>query len=490
MYINNKILLAKTKENKEINLLPKYSNRHGLITGASGSGKTITLKVMAESFSAAGVPVFLVDVKGDLAGMCKMGVTNSNLDERIKKLNLENFNFEKFPTTFWDVYGKYGHPIRTTVMNIGPKLLARMLNLTETQEGVLTIVFKVAEDKGLELIDLQDLKAMLKFVGDNRKDYTLEYGNITLQSIGAIQRNLISLEDEGGDFFFGEPAFSIKDFIHFDTNNGYGFINILHATELFQKSNLYATFLLWLLTELYKTLPEIGDVNKPKIAFFFDEAHLLFSEMPDHIVKQIIQIVKLIRSKGIGLYFISQSPSDIPDEILAQLGNRVQHVLRAYTKSEEASIKAAANAFRKNESFNTEEAIKQLATGEALISFINENSEPSIVERAYILPPQSQIGTITDITRNDNIQNSYLYGKYENKINKESAYEKILKDLELNNKINESITKKDNTTDSITKKKTKQKKSSLEKTANKITNQAINTLGRKIGNSIFKGLFK
>lgn len=333
MYINDKILIGKN-ENNSVYLLPKMANRHGIITGASGSGKTITLKVLAESFSSCGIPVFLVDVKGDLAGMCVKGIENENVNKRIQDLNLEGFSFSSFPTEFWDVYGDFGHPIRTTIKNIGPKLLSRMLNLTDAQEGVLTIVFKIAEDENLDIIDLKDLKALLTYVGEKRKDYTLQYGNITSQSIGSIQRNLLSLEEEGGDYFFGKPDFDIKDFIKFDVNNGYGFINILHAVTLFQKPTLYATFLLWLLTNLYNTLPEVGDIDKPKIAFFFDEAHLLFSEMPEHLIKQIVQIVKLIRSKGIGLYFISQSPSDIPDEILSQLGNRIQHVLRYYTKND------------------------------------------------------------------------------------------------------------------------------------------------------------
>ncbi len=480
MFINNKILIGKSKDN-DVYLLPKMANRHGIISGASGSGKTITLKVLAESFSACGVPVFLVDVKGDLAGTCLSGIENENIDKRIKDLNLEDFYFSSFPTTFWDVYGDFGHPIRTTIKNIGPKLLSRMLNLTDAQEGVLTIVFKIAEDENLDIIDLKDLKALLTYVGEKRKDYTLQYGNITSQSIGSIQRNLLSLEDEGGDYFFGKPDFDIKDFIKFDVNNGYGFINILHAVTLFQKPTLYATFLLWLLTNLYNTLPEVGDIDKPKIAFFFDEAHLLFSEMPDHLIKQIIQIVKLIRSKGIGLYFISQSPSDIPDEILSQLGNRIQHVLRYYTKNDEKAIKTAANSFRSNSSFDTEEAIKSLKTGEALISVQNEEGEPTIVEKVTILPPQSLMGTIDDIKRQEVIKNSQFYQKYENRIDDNSAYEKI----------NELLKNEEAPVKEVKKEKTEKKKTSkIEKAATKLTNSTLNTLGRKIGNSIFKNLFK
>lgn len=488
MYINNKILIGKN-ENNSIYLIPKMANRHGIISGASGSGKTITLKVLAESFSSAGVPVFLVDVKGDLAGMCMPGTQNENIDKRIKELNLENFSFQKFPTNFWDVYGENGIPIRTTVSNIGSKLLSRMLNLTEAQEGVLTIVFKIAEDEDLEIIDLKDLKALLTYVGEKRKEYTLNYGNITLQSIGAIQRNLLSLEDEGGSYFFGKPDFDIKDFIKFDINNGYGFINILHAVKLFQHPTLYATFLLWLLTSLYQTLPEVGDLEKPKIAFFFDEAHLLFSEMPEHMIKQVIQIVKLIRSKGIGLYFVSQNPSDIPDEILSQLGNRIQHVLRYYTKNDEKAIKAAADSFRTNPKFNTQEAIKELKTGEALVSVQNEEGQPTIVEKVTILPPQSQMGTIVDIKREEIVKNSQFYEKYKSKIDETSAFEKIeqITDEEKKEKLKQEEKNEQNKKET---KKVKTKKSKVEKAATRVANSTLNTLGRKIGNSLFKSLFK
>lgn len=488
MYINNKILIGKN-EKYDAHLIPKMANRHGIITGASGSGKTVTLKVLAESFSEASVPVFLVDVKGDLAGMCMPGVSNENVNKRVNDLKLENFNFKSFPTTFWDVYGECGHPIRTTVTNIGPKLLSRMLDLTEAQEGVLTIIFKIAEDENLEIIDLKDLRALLTYVGDKRKEYTLNYGNITLQSIGSIQRNLLSLEEEGGDYFFGKPAFDINDFLKYDVNNGYGFINVLHAVTLFQKPTLYATFLLWLLTNLYQTLPEVGDLEKPKIAFFFDEAHLLFFEMPDHMIKQVIQIVKLIRSKGIGLYFVSQSPSDIPDEILSQLGNRIQHVLRYYTKSDEKAINAAADSFRANPNFDTKEAIMTLKTGEALVSLQDESGQPTIVEKVTILPPQSQMGTILDIKRQEIIKNSKFYQKYENKVDEVSAFEKIveLNEKEEQEKIEEETKKEEK---KEIKKETKKTKNGFEKAATKLTNSALSTLGRKIGNSLFKNLFK
>jgi len=494
MYINNKILIGKN-ENIETYILPEKANRHGIITGASGSGKTITLKVMAESFSDASVPVFLVDVKGDLAGMCIKGEMNENIEKRVNNLNLEGFELKNYPTHFWDVYGESGHPIRTTVSNKGAKLLSRMLNLTDAQEGVLTIIFKIAEDEKLEIVDLKDLRAMLTYVGDKRKEYTLNYGNITLQSIGAIQRNLLSLEEEGGDYFFGKPEFNIKDFMKYNSADGRGFINVLHAATLFKKPTLYATFLLWLLDSLYNEMPEVGDLDKPKLVFFIDEAHLLFSEMPDHMIKNIISIVKLIRSKGIGLYFISQSPSDIPDEILSQLGNRVQHVLRYYTKSDAKAIKAACDSFRENPNFNTEDTIKELETGEALVSFQNENGEPSIVEKVTILPPQSKMGTIDDETRNNVIKSDMFYQKYENKIDNESAFEKINDNKIMEEKVvNEEtrVLKKDGEEIKTTKTTTtkKKKKSSIEKATNKVTNSALNTLGRKIGNSIFKGLFK
>lgn len=482
MYINNKILIGKNNEYSAY-ILPKMANRHGIISGASGSGKTITLKVMAESFSNASIPVFLVDVKGDLAGMCLKGVNNKNIADRVENLKLENFDFQEFPTNFWDVYGKNGLPIRTTVTKMGAKLLSRMLNLTSAQEGVLTIVFKIAEDEELEIIDLKDLKSMLTYVGNKRQEYTLNYGNITTQSIGGIQRNLLALEEEGGNYFFGKPDLSIKDFIHFDPNNGKGFINILHAVELFRKPTLYSSLLIWLLNELYN-LPEVGDLDKPKMVFFIDEAHLLFNDMPDHLVKQIIQIVKLIRSKGIGLYFISQSPSDIPDEILSQLGNRVQHVLRYYTKNDEKAIKAACNSFRENPNFDTKEAITNLATGEALVSTQDEKGQPTIVEKVTILPPQSMMGTIDDATRKNIIIQSRFYEKYNNSLDEETAYEKI---QDINKKEKKEVKKEE---EKETKTKTKKKKSGAEKAFNKLANKTINTLGKKIGDSIFKSLFK
>ena len=428
MYIDNKILIGKSKE-KELFIVPNKANRHGLITGASGSGKTITLKVMAESFSSMGVPVFLADVKGDLAGMCLPGESNEKIQERLNGIGIKDFSFKGFPTVFWDVFGKSGHPIRATLQSIGSTILSRMLGLNETQEGVLAIIFKIARENGYELIDLKDLRLLLQYVAENSKQYTITYGNIASQSVGSIQRSLLMLEEQGGDYFFGEPAIDINDFIKIN-ENGLGNINVLHATELYKQPTLYACFLLWLLTAINGTLPEVGDLDKPKMVFFFDEAHLLFDELPDYMLTQVIQIVKLIRSKGIGLYFISQSPKDIPDEILAQLGNKVQHTLRAYTPAEQKVIKAVADSYRANPEFNTEEAISALGTGEALISFMNEKGEPNVVEKATILPPQSQMGSIDDSIRLMVVSKSDFMGKYDTVVDRESAFEILSKEME------------------------------------------------------------
>ena len=428
MYLNEKILIGKSKE-KELYILPSKANRHGLITGASGSGKTVTSKVMAESFSDAGIPVFMADVKGDIAGTCATGKASQQIEERLKSLDIKDFDYKSFPVHFWDIYGEAGHPIRTTISRVGSSILSIMLGLSEAQEGVLDIVFKIAEDENLKLIDLKDLRLVLQYIGDNRKEYITKYGNITTQSIGVIQRSILSLEKEGAEKFFGQPDLNINDFIKLNSE-GKGYINILHATKLFENPDLYASFLLWLLTELFTTMPEVGDLDKPKIVFFFDEAHLLFNGMPEYRLKRIVQVVRLVRSRGIGLYFVSQTPTDIPDQILAQLGNRVQHTLRAYTPAEQKSVKAAATAFRVNSKFDTEKAILELGTGEALISFQNEKGEPEIVEKGTILPPQSAMGTIDEITRTKVINNSEFAGKYDELIDNESAYEILVKKLE------------------------------------------------------------
>ena len=479
MYLNNKLLIGKNEFNEAYLLLNK-ANRHGLITGASGSGKTVTLKVLAESFSDANVPVFLVDIKGDLAATSMIGINNDNIKKRIENLNVEDFQFKSYSTIFWDVYGKYGHPIRTTVSKMGARLLSRMLNLTEAQEGILTIIFKIAEDENKELIDLKDLRSMLTYVGNNRKEYTLKYGSINSQSIGSIQRSLLALEEDDAEYFFGKPDFDITDFMKFDSNSGKANINILHATELFHKPTFYATFILWLLTTLYNTMPEVGDLEKPKLVLFIDEAHLLFDEIPGYLLKQIIQIVKLIRSKAIGIYFISQSPSDIPEDILSQLGNRIQHVLRSYTPKDDKAIKAAAESYRTNPMFDTEDVIKTLSTGEALISFQTENGEPTVVDKFTILPPQSMMGTITDLQRQQLITASPLYLKYENKIDDISAFEKIgeqnkaLTETEKFQRQMEQKSKKQ-----LDKKEEKVKKTKMDKKVDRLTNKTIDRISKK-----------
>ncbi len=499
MFKNDKLLIGKNSK-KEVYLLPKMANRHGLITGASGSGKTITLKVMAESFSECGVPVFLVDVKGDLAGMAFPGEMNENISKRVKKLELDDFEVKSFPTTYYDVYGKLGHPIRTTLKSIGPRLLSRMLDLTDTQEEILGVVFKIAEDEKLELIDLNDLDSILGYVNERRSEYSLKYGNISTQSITSIKRSVINLNDEGGNLFFGLPSFEIKDFMKYSSETGYGYINILDAQSLFKTPTTYVVLLLWLLTTIYNELDEVGDLDKPRLVFFFDEAHLIFSEMKDNVIKQLITIVKLIRSKGVGIYFISQSPSDIKDEILSQLGNRVQHVLRSYTKSDEKSIIVAANSFRKNSEFDTEEAIRLLGTGEALVSFQNEKGEPEIVEKVTILPPQSRMGTISIEERNEEIKNSRLYNKYEKLVDEESAHEKINKINDEKQKREEELIheKEDLRSKKDIEKELKRELSNIKKTtrsrrkttAQKLEDKIINKGTTKLVNYVFKRLFK
>lgn len=424
MLKDGQILVGKSGE-KELCILPSMANRHGLITGATGSGKTITLKVMAESFSEMGVPVFLSDIKGDLAGTCLPGTSTEKLEQRLAGIGITDFQYKGFPVVFWDVFGKEGHPIRAKIEDIDPVILSRMLGLSEVQEGVLALALRIARDKKMPVIDLKDLRTLLNYVGEGRKEYTISYGNMSAQSIGSIQRSVIQLEDQGGDKFFGEPALDINDFLQIDRLTGNGIINILHAVELFKQPNLYATFMLWLLSTLNNTLPEVGDLDKPKVVFFFDEAHLLFNDLPGYMLTKITQIVKLIRSKGIGLFFISQTPNDIPNEILAQLSNKVQHTLRAYTPADQKIVKAVANSFRTNPEFDTEQAILGLGTGEALISFANAKGEPNIVEKATILPPQSDMGSIDGATRLMALARSPLNGKYENAVDNVSAYEQI-----------------------------------------------------------------
>lgn len=422
MYQDNRIWMAQSDKN--IFLLPEMANRHGLIAGATGTGKTITMKVMAESFSEMGVPVFLADIKGDLSGMCKPGINTADMQERISRFGIEGFEFKGYPTRFWDIFGEAGIPVRVSVSEMGPVLLARLLGLTEIQQGVLNIVFRVADDNGLLLLDLKDLRAMVQYVGDNRAEYTVQYGNVSAASIGAIQRALLSFENEGGELFFGEPSLDIRDFIRTDAS-GKGYINILSSSKLVASPTVYGTFLLWLLTELFEKLPEVGDLDKPRMVFFFDEAHLLFSDCPKALVQKIVQVVKLIRSKAVGVYFISQSPSDIPNDVLAQLSNRVQHALRAYTPAEMKSVKAAAKAFRENPEFDTETVLMELGVGEALVSFLDEDGIPTVVERAKILPPQSLMGSAGEAEIERIVNSDEFYLKYNETVDRESAYEII-----------------------------------------------------------------
>lgn len=423
MLYDNKIWVGGTANKCFIE--PSKANRHGLIAGATGTGKSVTLKVMAESFSDMGVPVFLADVKGDMSGICSRGVSNENMEERIAKFGIENFEYKAYPTTFYDVFGQMGIPMRTTISQLGPILLGRMLGLSDVQRAVMSMVFRIADDQGLLLLDLKDLRLLLTYIGDHADEYKLTYGNISTATIGAIQRNLALLSDEGAEAFFSEPAFDVNDFFKVD-GEGHGMINVLNATELFNKPLLYSTFLLWLLSEIYENMPEVGDLDKPKMVFFFDEAHLLFNDAPAFLLEKIDQIVRLIRSKGIGVYFISQSPSDIPDNILAQLQNRVQHALRAYTPAEQKKVKAAAESFRANPSFDTEAALSELAVGEALVSFLDEKGTPSVVERAFILPPQSFIGSAGFEKIQEVTDSNPLYEKYRLPVDPESAYELLM----------------------------------------------------------------
>lgn len=423
MFKDDKVIVGKNKKT-EVCLLTKLANRHGLICGASGTGKTVTSKVMAESLSDAGIPVFMADVKGDLAGTAVKGEMNENISKRVESLDLKDFDVKEFPVRFWDVFKLNGHPVRFRVEDVGPTILSMMLGLSEAQEGVLNILFKIMQDNKWPLDKLEDLKTALNYIGEHRSDYTTDYGNITSQSVGVILRSLSVLENQGIDNFFGEPELDINDFLAFD-QTGRGVINILDAVELYKNPDLYSAIMLCLFTKIYDSMPEVGDLDKPKIVFFFDEAYFLFREMPPYRLKQVEKIVRLIRSKGIGLYFISHYTTDIPASILDQLGNRVQHNLRAYTPADQKIAKAAADSFRTNPEFNTYDTILELGTGEALVSFQNEKGEPSVVERVFILPPQSMIGVIDASTRNRIVNNSPIAGKYDDEVNDESAHEMI-----------------------------------------------------------------
>jgi len=488
MLHQGKIWLGRADE--PIYLLPRMANRHGLIAGATGTGKTVTLKVLAESFSDAGVPVFLADVKGDLASLAVAGTENPKVQERVSKLGVEGFSYQAYPVRFWDLFGEGGHPVRTTVSEMGPMLLARLLGLNDTQTGILNIVFRIADDKNLLLIDLKDLRAMVQYVGDNAKELTLEYGNITKQSAGAILRCLIGLEDQGGDLFFGEPDLNIRDWMQTDSQ-GKGYINILHSVKLYQKPALYSTFLLWMLSELFETLPEEGDMDKPKLVFFFDEAHLLFDNAPKVLVDKVEQVVRLIRSKGVGVYFVTQSPSDLPVDILGQLGNRVQHALRAFTPADQKAVKTAAQTFRPNPNFDTAEAITELGTGEALVSCLDEKGSPSIVERTLILPPQTQFGAIDDSIRAKAIAASPLGRKYNKSVDNESAFEllqEIRQEEEKARRKGEERKKKEKEREQKAKAKSRASTSRRKSALSKATSSAMNTIGREVGKSVTKGI--
>jgi len=414
------IMIAKNNST-ELHLLPKMANRHGLITGATGTGKTVTLQTLAEQFSSIGVPCFMSDIKGDLSGLSKPGGNNPKVDERLKLLGITDHLYRGFPVTFWDPFGEQGHPVRATVSDLGPLLLARMLELNDTQTGVLNLVFKVADDNGLLLLDLKDLRAMLQFVGDNAKSLTTDYGNVSAASVGAIQRGLLALESQGGDRILGEPMLDINDLMQ--TDRGMGVVNILSADKLMGSPKLYAILLLWLLSELFENLPEAGDLDKPKLVFFFDEAHLLFNDAPPALVDKIEQVVRLIRSKGVGVYFVTQNPADIPDKVLSQLGNRVQHALRAFSPRDQKAVRAAAETMRDNPLLDEATVITELGVGEALVSCLDEKGRPGVVERAFIIPPQGQIGPIEPQERQRLMQSSLVAGVYEKAVDRESAYE-------------------------------------------------------------------
>lgn len=426
--MSSPLLIARTPDT-ELFLLPGMANRHGLITGATGTGKTITLQKLAESLSEIGVPVFMADVKGDLTGVAAEGQASEKLLARLKNIGITDWQPHSNPVVLWDIFGEKGHPVRATVSDLGPLLLARLLNLNEVQSGVLNIIFRIADDQGLLLLDFKDLRAITQYIGDNAKSFQNQYGNISSASVGAIQRGLLTLEQQGATHFFGEPMLDIKDWMRIDAN-GKGIINILSAEKLYQMPKLYAASLLWMLSELYEQLPEAGDLEKPKLVFFFDEAHLLFNDAPQVLLDKIEQVIRLIRSKGVGVWFVSQNPADIPDNVLGQLGNRVQHALRAFTPKDQKAVKTAAQTMRANPAFDTEKAIQELGTGEALVSFLDAKGSPSVVERAMVIAPCSRMGPVTDDERNGLINHSPVYGKYEDDLDRESAFEMLQKGVQ------------------------------------------------------------
>ena len=509
MYIPklHKVWLCQGSEGS-IHLTPKMANRHGLIAGATGTGKTVTLKVLAESFSEMGVPVFLADIKGDVSGMCLPGEDSEGFQKRIRnKLGLEiDWKFEGYPIRFWDVYGKKGHPVRTTISEMGPELLSRLLELNDTQTGIMNIIFRVADEQGLLLLDLKDLRSMVQYVGENAAALKTKYGNVSAQSVGAIQRALLRLEDQGGNIFFGEPALEIKDWFAQD-EKGYGVINMLHCTELFQSPLLYSTFLLWMLSELYESMPEAGDLDKPKMVFFFDEAHLIFKDAPRSLLDKVEQIVRLIRSKGIGIYFITQLPSDIPDSVLSQLGNKLQHALRAYTPKDQKALKVAAQSFRPNPKLDAEAALSELGTGEVLVSLLDEEGIPGIVERAYVMPPRSFLGVAEESKRQEIIKASPLDSKYVKTVDRESAYEVLQKRAEQAAKeaaeeageeyvpeeetIQEEIRRNSRSTSTKAKKTTTRRTTTKKEPPSmfeKVAEKAATSFGRSIANALARGI--
>jgi DNA helicase HerA-like ATPase len=471
------LTIARGKE--EVSILPKMANRHGLIAGATGTGKTVSLRVLAEAFSGIGVPVFMADIKGDLSGLPKQGGDNPKVTERIQKLGLKDFKLEGYPVVFWDVFSEQGHPVRTTISEMGPILLSRILNLNEIQSAVLTMVFKIADDNGLLLLDLKDLRAMAQHVGDNADQFKTQYGNISAASVGAIQRGLLTLEQQGGDKFFGEPALDIQDFMQTD-GNGRGVVNILVADKLMQSPRVYATLLLWMLSELFEQLPEVGDPEKPKLIFFFDEAHLLFEDVSKALEEKIEQVVRLIRSKGIGIYFVTQNPLDLPDTVLGQLSHRVQHALRAFTPRDQKAVKAAAETFRTNPELDVVKAVTELAVGEALVSVLDEKGTPTMVERALMYPPKSRLTPLTSEERNQVIQASVLYGHYERAVDRESAYEKLKAKAEQQKvEIQEA---------SATRGRTAAPRSQTTDIINAVAKSAAHAVGSQIGRQIIRGV--
>ncbi|NDV68178.1 helicase HerA-like domain-containing protein [Dysgonomonas sp. 25] len=495
MYDSEKRAFIAINSEKEVCLIPKMANRHGLITGATGTGKTVTLQNLAETFSAMGVPVFAADVKGDLSGVAAIGGNKESVTKRVDSYQLKDkgFAFQAFPVQFWDVYGEQGAPVRATISDMGPLLLSRLLLLNDTQTAVLTIIFKMAADNGWDLIDIKDLKKIVEYVSRNTKQFISTYGNVSTASLGAIQRGLVGMEHDGVDLFFGEPDLNIDDLIQ--TNGEKGVINILAADKLMNNPRVYATFLLWLMNKLYTTLPEVGDMDKPKLVFFFDEAHLLFNDAPKVLLEKVEQVIRLIRSKGVGIYFISQSPADIPDSVLGQLGNRIQHALRAYTPKDQKAVKVAAQSFRANPDFDTEKVISELATGEALVSFLDEKGAPQVVERAFILPPEGQIGPLDADVRKKMVEGSLLYRHYAELQDRQSAYEIL--DEKMQNTPSDKELKEKAKEDAKAQKEQQKAAAAQEKERKKeakeqrkfwrdVTKNVISPLARNVINALFK----